>query len=240
MVLLFQIHQRVRNRGGRENAASGFTICVGLCRAPRAACVSSGASPRVLTSAESPPPPPQPSGFSGGKSAVFETRAAASASVAELLDALAAERALPRASLALFAGAAGVAGTHEPLAEGLSLHAALVKERHAAAQPHGPAASAAHVHDLTLVIDESGRACRRQRRRATLTRARRTDCALHSPHPAPPCPPPPLSPAPVPAPASAKLRDAACADAENGGDDAYVRSAKGEPARHAEDARHHR
>jgi len=89
------------------------------------------------------------------------------------------------------------------------------------------------VHDLTLAIDESGRACRRLRRRArptapgalTAHRARRA---------------PPLSPAPVPAPQSAKLRDAACADVENGVEDTYVRSAKGEPARHAEDARHHR
>ena len=43
----------------------------------------------------------------------------------------------------------------------------------------------------------------------------------------------------MPAPQSDKLRDEARADAESG-EDAFVRSAKGEPARHAVDARHHR
>ena len=46
-------------------------------------------------------------------------------------------------------------GTHPPLSESLSLHEALVLERHASAQPHAPI-SATFTHDLTLAIDESG------------------------------------------------------------------------------------
>lgn len=41
-------------------------------------------------------------------------------------------------------------------------------------------------------------------------------------------------------PQDAKLRGAARSDADGGGGDAFVSASKGEPARYAEDARHHR
>ena len=158
-------------------------------------------SPRLAL----PPRPSAASGFSDGKSAVFEARSAAGATVSELLNQLALERSLPRAGLALFAGAATVAGSHPPLDETQSLRDALVAERHAAS------AGEAHVHELTLAIDESTQpeTGAGKLRDAAAAATRRAAVVAGSP-------------------------------GEDLDDNAFVNSSKGEPTRHSEDARHRR
>ena len=95
-------------------------------------------------------------GFTAGKSSTFEIHSSADSTVGALLDTVASEAKLPRALLAVFAGSPSVCGTHAPLREDSTLHAALAVERKALAQPHAPAEGAQHTHDLTLAIDESG------------------------------------------------------------------------------------
>ena len=95
--------------------------------------------------------------------------------MAQLKDAIASAQKLPRELLVLFAGGAAVAGSHEPLKDGdLIKHAVRFEHSAAARSPHEPPPAAAEaqshadahhhhhahtassVHELTLVIDESG------------------------------------------------------------------------------------